>query len=152
MIWELCNECRCRWGHESLYEWQKAMSRELKVLAPRQLVGLGGDGFYFGEDDTDVGYDAYMRNPRPLNDPFWYVHEGNDFLSAAALPSVDVVGYHLHPLALHPLALHPLTLHPLAGGLPSAPARLGARQRRRVAARLHQAVALGGTWRVPHLG
>ena len=137
MIWELCNECRCRWGHESLYEWQKAMSRELKVLAPRQLVGLGGDGFYYGEDDTDVGYDAYMRNPRPANDPFWYVHEGNDFLSAAALPSVDVVGCHLHPLA---------------GGLPSAPARLGARQRRRVAARLHQAVALGGTRRVPHVG
>ena len=97
MIWELCNECRCRWGHESLYSWQAAMSRELKRLAPKQLVALGGDGFYYGEDDTAAGYAAYERNPHPVNDPYWYVHEGNDFLAAAAIASVDVVGYHLHP-------------------------------------------------------
>ena len=42
MIWELCNECRCRWGHESLLDWQTAMSREVKQLAPKQLVALGG--------------------------------------------------------------------------------------------------------------
>lgn len=86
MIWELCNECRCRVTSLPrtqplpLHEWFRYIAPKVKQLAPRQLISTGGDGFYYslGGDGSDVSGGANQRNPKPDHDPGWFIHEGGE--------------------------------------------------------------------------
>lgn len=95
MMWELCNECRCRdmgtpQADSPLRQWVRHVAPAVKRLVPNQLLSVGGDGFY----DVRRAQD----NPRPdRGDTNWFTHEGGDVHADSAGAAIDVVGYHCHP-------------------------------------------------------
>ena len=144
LIWELCNECRCRTVHVEgeevagvganmgavsvgaataaaedaprdfqappqstplppvdLHEWAAYMAPRLRELAPRQLISMGGDGFFFPTSASTASVAvATAQNPQPTSNPGWFVHEGVDFeRTGAAFAAMQggVLSYHLHP-------------------------------------------------------
>jgi len=145
LIWELCNECRCRTVHVEgeevagvgavdvgavgvraataaaedaprelqappqstpqppvdLDEWAAYMAPRLRELAPRQLISMGGDGFFFPTSASAASVAAATsQNPQPTSNPGWFVHEGVDFeRTGAAFAAMQggVLSYHLHP-------------------------------------------------------
>ncbi|SBT52970.1 cellulase family glycosylhydrolase [Micromonospora auratinigra] len=93
MAWELANEPRCKGSGvyptsptcstSTLTTWADEMSRHVKAVDRRHLVGVGDEGFFC--DD------------RAATD--WTVNcgEGVDTVALASLPAVDLMGYHLYP-------------------------------------------------------
>ncbi|MFF4807286.1 cellulase family glycosylhydrolase [Micromonospora chersina] len=93
LAWELANEPRCKGSGvyptsptcstETLTRWADEMSRHVKTVDRRHLVGVGDEGFFC--DDPAAGD--------------WTVNcgEGVDTVALAALPAVDLMGYHLYP-------------------------------------------------------
>lgn len=93
MLWELGNEPRCKGSGAyptspgctpaTLTAWADEMTRHVKSLAPRQLAGVGDEGFFC---DDPASSD-------------WTVNcgEGVDSVALAKLPAVDVMSYHLYP-------------------------------------------------------
>ncbi|MFF5214661.1 cellulase family glycosylhydrolase [Micromonospora sp. NPDC000442] len=93
MIWELANEPRCKGSGvypaspqcstATITAWADEMSRHIKSVDRRHLVGVGDEGFFC--DGPDAGH--------------WTVNcgEGVDSVALSRLPAVDVLGYHLYP-------------------------------------------------------
>ncbi|MEV2239913.1 cellulase family glycosylhydrolase [Micromonospora sp. NPDC049891] len=93
MAWELANEPRCkgsgvypaspRCSTDTITTWADEMSRHIKSVDRRHLVGVGDEGFFC--DGADAGH--------------WTVNcgEGVDSVALSRLPAVDVLGYHLYP-------------------------------------------------------
>ncbi|NES14082.1 MULTISPECIES: cellulase family glycosylhydrolase [Micromonospora] len=93
LAWELANEPRCKGSGvyptsptcstATLTTWADEMSRHVKAVDRQHLVGVGDEGFFCdGPAATD-----------------WTVNcgEGVDTVALAALPAVDLAGYHLYP-------------------------------------------------------
>lgn len=70
--WELCNECRCRGeGRVSeLQGWASSMVGYVKRVAPKQLVGVGVEGFYRSQSGHMDAARADALNPSD-----WYAHD-----------------------------------------------------------------------------
>ncbi|WP_433379292.1 cellulase family glycosylhydrolase [Actinoplanes sp. CA-142083] len=93
MTWELGNEPRCKGSGvypqsdhcttDTLTGWAGEMTAYLKSLDRNHLVSVGDEGFFCDGPDA----------------PDWIDNcgEGVDSLALAALPSVDVMSYHLYP-------------------------------------------------------
>lgn len=94
LAWELANEPRCRGSGvyptspqcttQTLTRWAQEMSAFLERLDPNHLVSVGDEGFY-----CIAGSDDLTEN----------CSEGVDTLALTALPSVDVMSFHLYPEA-----------------------------------------------------
>lgn len=85
MTWELANEPRSRSDKSGtqLLAWADAVSRHIKLSAPRQLVAVGDEGLGIDPTATDYPYSTY---------------EGNRWLDLTALRAVDYATVHLYPL------------------------------------------------------
>ncbi|MEV4494033.1 cellulase family glycosylhydrolase [Micromonospora coxensis] len=93
LAWELANEPRCKGSGvyppspdcttDTITGWADEMSRHVKSIDRRHLLGVGDEGFFC--DDRAA--------------PDWTVNcgEGVDAVALAKLPAVDVMGYHLYP-------------------------------------------------------
>ena len=92
MAWELGNEPRCRaYGvypesgqcdTQTLVAWADDLSRHVKSVDTRHLLGMGDEGFFCVPGSTD-----WTEN----------CGEGVDTLALANLPMIDVATYHLYP-------------------------------------------------------
>jgi mannan endo-1,4-beta-mannosidase len=92
MAWELGNEPRClssglpRSPHcttRTLVEWADTMTRHIKSIDRKHLVGVGDEGFFC----DDPANPDWTRN----------CGEGVDSLALSRLPAVDMAGFHLYP-------------------------------------------------------
>ena len=94
MTWELGNEPRCKGSGvypqspsgcttETITAWAAEMSAYLKSLDSNHLVSVGDEGFFCDGPDA----------------PDWIDNcgEGVDSIKLSALPSIDVMSYHLYP-------------------------------------------------------
>ncbi|HEV8559776.1 MAG TPA: cellulase family glycosylhydrolase [Actinophytocola sp.] len=93
MAWELGNEPRClsagayprspNCTPATLTSWADQISRHIKSVDPRHLVGMGDEGFF-------------CDNP---SDPDWTRNcgEGVDTLAFGRLPAMDLLSLHLYP-------------------------------------------------------
>ena len=90
MGWELCNECRCRGELRAieLQQWIGVMAPYVKSIAPRQLLGVGGEGLYRAVKGLIDSAHADALNPSE-----WYQHEGVDFLSSHMHDAIDYASY-----------------------------------------------------------
>lgn len=110
MAWELINEASCYAGEHfpagdchrhDIEAWIEEMSRHVKSLAPRQLVGVGDQGHFGNRQSAAMGWPY-----RSTNEP--------DFETVMRMPSIDFGTYHLYP---HDFAHGDRSLSPLAWGL-----------------------------------
>ncbi len=91
MAWELANEPRCKGSGNkptssncnttTLLNWVKEMSSFVKQNAPKQLVGVGDEGF-FARQSSDWMYNG---------------SEGVDFDAFIRVPTIDFGTFHLYP-------------------------------------------------------
>ncbi|MEU6414765.1 cellulase family glycosylhydrolase [Microbispora sp. NPDC046933] len=93
MAWELANEPRCKGSGNyptssgcttaTVTAWADEMSRHIKSVDGRHLVGAGDEGFYC----TDPGGSDWTDN----------CGEGVDTVALAKLPKMDLMSLHLYP-------------------------------------------------------
>lgn len=93
MAWELANEPRCKGSGNypaspgcttaTVTAWADEMSRHIKSVDARHLVGAGDEGFYC----TDPGGSDWTDN----------CGEGVDTVALAKLPKMDLMSLHLYP-------------------------------------------------------
>lgn len=69
-----------------MQSWIGEMCRAVKAGAPRQLVGIGSEGF--------LGNDSPLKAQNPAD---WAGNEGQNFVANAQDPCVDYVGIHVWP-------------------------------------------------------
>jgi mannan endo-1,4-beta-mannosidase len=94
MMWELANEPRCKGSGlypqsdtcstATLIEWATDVSAFVKSVDPNHLVATGDEGFYFRPESSD-----WIDSGR----------EGVDSLALAQIPTIDVMSFHLYPVA-----------------------------------------------------
>jgi mannan endo-1,4-beta-mannosidase len=84
MTWELANEPRAQSdpSGELLYSWAKEMSDYVRILAPKQLIALGTEGFFKHEGSNDWTYNG---------------NEGIDWDRNITLPNINYGTFHLYP-------------------------------------------------------
>ena len=89
MAWEVGNELRCPScrGTSRLPDAVAELASFLKDVAPRQLVGDGGDGF----DDDPAPY-VGLSNVYPVRGD-----EGASYSKLAAVEALDMLSYHYYP-------------------------------------------------------
>ena len=97
LLMQLCNECRCRGEGRAieLQSWISRMAPFVKALAPRQLLGVGGEGFY-----RPVPGRLDAEHVDALNPSSWYQHEGDDCATIPGRASKTLFAPPITPL--HP--------------------------------------------------
>ncbi|WP_186315993.1 cellulase family glycosylhydrolase [Catellatospora sichuanensis] len=93
MMWELGNEPRCKGSGlyppsasctpATLTAWADEMTRHVKSVDAKHLVGVGDEGFYC-DDPASADWTTNCG-------------EGVDSVALGKLPAVDVVSFHLYP-------------------------------------------------------
>lgn len=93
MAWELGNEPRClsagayprspNCTPATLNTWADEISRHIKTVDRRHLVGVGDEGF-FCDDPTSADWTANCA-------------DGVDNLALTRLPAIDIMSFHLYP-------------------------------------------------------
>ncbi|MEM7132297.1 MAG: cellulase family glycosylhydrolase [Chloroflexota bacterium] len=90
LAWELGNELRDRGQNaQNLLAWHKEMATFLKNIAPNHLIADGGEGY-----DDDVSLYPGLSNGFPVRG-----REGATFHRLAEIPEIDLLSYHLYPMA-----------------------------------------------------
>lgn len=94
MAWTLNSEASCYGGEtfpfgncrrQDIEDWAIEMSAHVRSLAPRQLIGLGDQGYFASRADPAMGWPY-----RSTNEP--------DFDTVMRMPNIDFGTYHLYPL------------------------------------------------------
>ena len=89
MCRNLANEARCQGcGDAPMQSWVSEMCQFTKSVAPKQLVGMGYEGFY--------GVTASAAQQK-LNPADWASREGQNFVANMQDPCIDYVGMHVWP-------------------------------------------------------
>lgn len=92
MMWELANEPRCvgsgaypRSGNcttDTITDWADDVSRFIKGIDSKHLVGVGDEGFFCDPGNEVCEYSC---------------GSGGDTVALATLPKIDVMSFHLYP-------------------------------------------------------
>jgi mannan endo-1,4-beta-mannosidase len=94
MAWTLNSEASCYGGEsfpfgncrrQDIEDWAMEMSAHVRSLAPRQLIGLGDQGYFASRADPAMGWPY-----RSTNEP--------DFDTVMRMPNIDFGTYHTYPL------------------------------------------------------